>query len=347
MGRRLRHEGHMPSLDGATAWLNSSPLTTEGLRGRVVVVDFWTYTCINWLRTLPFVRAWANEYEADGLVVIGVHTPEFGIEHDVESVRRAAQEMNIEYPIAIDNDYAVWEAFANHYWPALYFVDARGEIRHHHFGEGEYEQSELVIQELLEDAGARGARHHRATADPHGIEIEAAWDDLASPETYVGYGRSEQFASPGGVSYDERHEYAVPAKLQRNQWALRGRLDDRPRAGRVTRAERGDRVPLPRSGRAPDPGDCCGQRAGSVPRATRRPAAGRSARPRCGRGRRGHDRRAPPLPADPPTRTGHRPGLRDRVPRPGCSSVLLHVRLTCRLRIRWADALDRLHCVRH
>ena len=154
MGRHLRHEGHMPSLDGATAWLNSSPVTTEGLRGRVVVVDFWTYTCINWLRTLPFVRAWANEYEADGLVVIGVHTPEFGIEHEVESVRRAAQEMNIEYPIAIDNEYAVWEAFANHYWPALYFVDARGEIRHHHFGEGEYEQSELMIQDLLEDAGA-------------------------------------------------------------------------------------------------------------------------------------------------------------------------------------------------
>ena len=218
----LRHEGNLPSLDGATAWLNSSPVTTEGLRGRVVVVDFWTYTCINWLRTLPFVHAWANEYEADGLVVIGVHTPEFRIEHDIESVRRATQEMNIEYPIAIDNEYAVWEAFANHYWPALYFVDARGEIRHHHFGEGDYEQSELVIQDLLEDAGARGARHHRATADPHGIEIEAAWDDLASPETYVGYGRSEQFASPGGVSYDERHEYAVPARLQRNEWALRG-----------------------------------------------------------------------------------------------------------------------------
>ena len=212
----------MPSLDGATAWLNSPPVATEGLRGRVVVVDFWTYTCINWLRTLPFVRAWANEYKADGLVVIGVHTPEFGIEHDVESVHRAAREMNIEYPIAIDNDYAVWEAFANHYWPALYFVDARGEIRHHHFGEGEYEQSELVIQDLLEDAGARGARDRRATPEAQGIEIEADWNDLASPETYVGYGRSEQFASPGGVSYDERHEYAVPAKLQRNQWALRG-----------------------------------------------------------------------------------------------------------------------------
>jgi thiol-disulfide isomerase/thioredoxin len=188
----------------------------------VVVVDFWTYTCINWLRTLPFVRAWANEYEADGLMVIGVHTPEFGIEHDVENVHRAAREMNIEYPIAIDNEYAVWEAFANHYWPALYFVDARGEIRHHHFGEGEYEQSELVIQDLLEDAGARGARDRRATPEAQGIEIEADWNDLASPETYVGYGRSEQFASPGGVSYDERHEYAVPAKLQRNQWALRG-----------------------------------------------------------------------------------------------------------------------------
>jgi thiol-disulfide isomerase/thioredoxin len=212
----------MPSLDGATAWLNSSPLTTEQLRGRVVVVDFWTYTCINWLRTLPYVRAWAQAYEADGLVVIGVHTPEFGIEHDVDSVRRAAKEMRLEYPIAVDNDYAVWEAFANHYWPALYFVDANGEIRHHHFGEGEYEQSEQVIQQLLDDAGAKGARDHHAVPDAQGIEIEADWDNLGSPETYVGYGRGEQFASPGGVAYDEHHLYAMPTQLRRNQWALRG-----------------------------------------------------------------------------------------------------------------------------
>src|SRR5262245_552734 len=207
--RLLRHEGHMPSLGGATGWLNSPPLTTEGLRGRVVVVDFWTYTCINWLRTLPYVRAWATEYGPLGLTVIGVHTPEFGIETDIDSVRHAAKEMRVDYPIALDNDYAVWEAFANHYWPALYFVDARGEIRAHHFGEGEYERSEEIIRALLEDAGASGARDHVAVVDPQGIEIEADWDHLQSPETYIGYARSEGFASPGGVSYDERRTYAA------------------------------------------------------------------------------------------------------------------------------------------
>ena len=160
----LRNEGHMPSLAGATAWLNSPPLTTESLRGRVVVVDFWTFTCINWLRTLPYVRAWAKEYESDGLVVIGVHTPEFGIETDVESVRRSAKEMEVDYPIAVDRDYAIWQAFANHYWPALYFVDASGQIRQHHFGEGEYERSERIIQALLDEAGAPGSRDGRRAA---------------------------------------------------------------------------------------------------------------------------------------------------------------------------------------
>ena len=148
----------MPPLDGATAWLNSPPLTTEGLRGKVVLVDFWTYTCINWLRTLPYVRAWAEKYADQGLVVIGVHTPEFPFEHDIENVRRAAKDMQVEYPIAIDNDYAIWRAFENHYWPALYFVDAQGQIRHHTFGEGDYEQSEAIIQQLLAEAGHRRHR---------------------------------------------------------------------------------------------------------------------------------------------------------------------------------------------
>ena len=218
----LPREGHMPALDGATEWLNSSPLTADGLRGRVVVIDFWTFTCINWLRTLPYVRAWAHEYEPDGLVVIGVHTPEFGIEADIDRVRRAAKEMRVSYPIAIDNDYAIWEAFANHYWPALYFVDAAGEIRHHQFGEGDYERSEDIIQVLLADGGARDVRGTRAPVDAQGIEVEADWANVESPETYVGYGRAERFASPERVAYDERSEYSVPAKLRRNQWALGG-----------------------------------------------------------------------------------------------------------------------------
>ena len=310
----------MPSLDGATAWLNSPPLTTEQLRGRVVVVDFWTYTCINWLRTLPYVRAWAQAYETDGLVVIGVHTPEFGIEHDVDSVRRAAKEMRLEYPIAVDNDYAVWEAFANHYWPALYFVDANGEIRHHHFGEGEYEQSEQVIQQLLDDAGAKGAHDHHAVPDAQGIEIEADWDNLGSPETYVGYGRGEQFASPGGVAYDERHLYSVPTQLRRNQWALRGTWtigqeqaeSHEPNAAIRYRFHARDATPDPRHGSR--------RNARSVPREDRRRAPRRCARNRCGRRWKRHDRGAPPLPAHPTTRSRHRSRARDRIPRRGAQA---------------------------
>jgi len=219
----LGNEGHMPSLAGATAWLNSPPLTTESLRGRVVVVDFWTLTCINWLRTLPYVRAWAKEYEPDGLVVIGVHTPEFGIETDVDRVRHTTEAMGIEYPVAVDSDYGVWQAFANHYWPALYFIDAQGRIRQHHFGEGEYERSEQIIQALLDEAGAPGSRDGRAApVEPRGIEIAADWDHLQSPESYVGYERGERFASPGEVAYDERRAYALPSRLRRNEWALEG-----------------------------------------------------------------------------------------------------------------------------
>ena len=150
---RLPVESRLPSFGGATEWLNSPPLTTAELSGKVVLVNFWTYTCINWLRQLPYVRAWAGKYSGHGLVVIGVHTPEFGFEHDLGNVRRAVQDMRIDYPVAVDNDYAVWSAFANHYWPALYFADAHGRIRHHHFGEGEYQQSEMVIQQLVAEAG--------------------------------------------------------------------------------------------------------------------------------------------------------------------------------------------------
>jgi thiol-disulfide isomerase/thioredoxin len=194
----------MPSLGGATAWLNSPPLAPADLRGKVVLVDFWTYTCINWLRTLPYIRAWAKTYENDGLVVLGVHTPEFPFEHDLDNVRRAVEERQIEYPVAVDNDYAIWDAFANRYWPALYFVDAEGVIRDHHFGEGRYEQSERVIQQLL------AVDRELVSVDGGGAEAAADWEDLDSPETYLGYQRAE------------RRTEAASTSLQENQWTLSG-----------------------------------------------------------------------------------------------------------------------------
>ena len=215
-------EGELPSLGGAADWLNSPPLTAEGLRGKVVLVQVWTYSCINWLRTLPYVRAWAEKYRDQGLVVIGVHTPEFGFEHDLDNVRRAAKDMRVDYPIAIDNDNAIWRAFNNQYWPALYFVDAEGHIRHHHFGEGEYEQSERVIQQLLAEAGSRGIGHDLVSVDARGIEAAADWGSLKSSENYVGYDRTENFASPGGAVPNRRRVYAAPARLKLNQWALTG-----------------------------------------------------------------------------------------------------------------------------
>jgi thiol-disulfide isomerase/thioredoxin len=215
-------EGEFPSLGGATAWLNSPPLTTEGLSGKVVLVDIWTYTCINWLRTLPYVRAWAAKYRDQGLVVIGVHSPEFPFEKDLENVRRSAKEMRVDYPIAVDSDHAIWRAFNNQYWPALYLVDAKGRIRFHQLGEGEYERTERVIQQLLAEAGARSADRGLTPVDARGLEVDADWRHLKSPENYVGYERTENFASPGGASSGGRRVYAAPARLRLNQWALVG-----------------------------------------------------------------------------------------------------------------------------
>jgi len=215
-------EGELPSFDGATGWLNSSPLTAAGLRGKVVLASFWTYTCINWLRQLPYLRAWAGTYAGHGLVVIGVHTPEFAFEHDPGNVRRAVQEMSIDYPVAIDNDYAIWRAFDNHYWPALYFADARGRIRHHRFGEGEYQQSEMIIQRLLAEAGDDGVGRELVSVDAQGIEAAADWAALRSPENYTGYERTENFASPGGIVPGEPHSYEAPVRLLLNHWALTG-----------------------------------------------------------------------------------------------------------------------------
>ncbi|KVM82369.1 cytochrome c biogenesis protein DipZ [Burkholderia stagnalis] len=218
-------EGTLPSLDGAVQWLNSPPLTTAGLRGKVVLVDFWTYSCINCLRTLPYINAWARKYAPYGLVVIGVHAPEFAFERDIGNVRKAVHDLGIGYPVAIDNNYAIWRAFGNEYWPAHYFVDAQGRIRRHHFGEGEYAESERAIQALLAEAG-----HPEALNVPVGLAgapaqgAQAAADSAAvrSPETYVGYARAEDFSSPGGVVRDAAHRYDAPARPGLNDWGLAG-----------------------------------------------------------------------------------------------------------------------------
>lgn len=215
-------EGLLPSFDGATGWLNSEPLTPEGLRGRVVVVDFWTYTCINWLRTAPYVKAWEAKYRDQGLTMIGVHTPEFGFEHDVDNVVARSRTFGVEYPIAVDSDYGVWQAFANHFWPALYIADAEGRLRYHHFGEGEYAMSEMVVQHLLLEAGAQGVDPDLVSVEPKGFEVAADWRTLRSPETYLGYGRSAGFWSPERAPVNERNLYPEPGPLGLNEWALVG-----------------------------------------------------------------------------------------------------------------------------
>jgi thiol-disulfide isomerase/thioredoxin len=206
----------MPSLGGATEWLNAEPLGPAELRGHVVVVNFWTLTCINWLRQAPYVRAWSQAYQDDGLVVIGAHTPEFSFEHDIDLVRQAAKERAIDYPVAVDNDYAIWSAFDNHYWPALYFIDTDGIIRDQQFGEGRYEQSERVLQRLL------GVERELVSTVGLGVEAAADWDHLRTPETYLGYGRGQHFVSPDGAALDERRGYEIPERLRANHWALAG-----------------------------------------------------------------------------------------------------------------------------
>ncbi|MGD0631527.1 MAG: redoxin domain-containing protein [Terracidiphilus sp.] len=215
-------EGEFPPLSGATGWLNSQPLTTRNLRGSVVLVNFWTFSCINSIRVLPYLRAWAAKYKNQGLVVIGVQAPEFEFEKSVDNVRWAVKDRMIDYPIVIDNDLAIWRAFNNKYWPALYFIDARGHIRHHQFGEGEYERSEIAIQQLLAEAGVQGIGHDATEVEGVGIEAAPAWTDLKSPESYIGYDQAANFASPGGEISDERHAYVCPSTLKLNHWALSG-----------------------------------------------------------------------------------------------------------------------------
>jgi cytochrome c biogenesis protein CcdA/thiol-disulfide isomerase/thioredoxin len=217
----LPDEGPAPSLAGAVEWLNSPPLTMEALKGKVVLVDFWTYSCINCLRAIPYVRAWADKYRDQGLVVIGVHAPEFAFEKNVDNVRKAVADLKIDYPVAIDNNYAIWRASQNEYWPAHYFIDAQGRVRHHHFGEGDYDESERVIQELLAEAGKTDVSSNIVAVNASGAEAAADMKDVQSPETYIGYTRADNFVSPGGAVPDAPHLYEVQApKL--NEWGVAG-----------------------------------------------------------------------------------------------------------------------------
>ncbi|MGF6997692.1 cytochrome c biogenesis protein DipZ [Paraburkholderia sp. GAS32] len=218
-------EGVLPTLNGAVQWLNSPPLTVQDLRGKVVLVDFWTYSCINCLRSLPYVKAWAQKYKDQGLVVIGVHAPEFAFERNIDNVKKAVHDLGVDYPVAIDNNYAIWRALNNQYWPAHYFVDGKGQIRYHHFGEGDYAESEKVIQELLTEAGHANASKVALGITGTGVQgVQAAADsaDMQSPETYIGYERAENFVSPGGAAEDKVHTYTVPSQPAVNDWGLAG-----------------------------------------------------------------------------------------------------------------------------
>ena len=219
---KLPIEGVMPSLSGAVAWLNSPPLTVEALKGKVVLVDFWTYSCINCLRAIPYVRAWAEKYKDQGLVMIGVHAPEFAFEKNIDNVKKAVSDLKIGYPVAIDNDYAIWRAFSNQYWPAHYFIDAEGRIRHHHFGEGDYEGSERAIRQLLGEAGKTNLSAGVVAVNASGAEAAADMKDVQSQETYIGYDRAENFVSPGGSVHDFSHVY-VMGMLRLNEWGLAGK----------------------------------------------------------------------------------------------------------------------------
>ena len=318
----------LPSFDGATEWLNSGPLTPQALQGRVVLVSFGTYTCINWIRTLPYVRAWADKYSGHGLAVVGVQTPEFDFEGDLDNVRRAVEEMDVRYPLAVDNDYTIWRAFDNHYWPALYFADIQGQIRHHYFGEGEYEESERVIQELLAEAGVEGVDTALVRPQPRGVELGADWDELKSPENYVGYQRTEGFASPGGPVLDEPHAYEAPSSMRRNEWALSGVWLMSTASAALT--EPGGAISCRFHARdlnlVMGPADVSGT--SPVPGPHRRSTARGLAWHRRGRRRQWDCHMATPVPIGPPTGADRRPELRYRVPRRRRRGICVHLRMT-------------------
>ena len=291
-------------------------MTPEGLRGRVVLVDFWTYTCINWLRTAPYLRAWHAKYRDLGLTVVGAHTPEFGFEGDVDNVIARTRGFGVEYPVAIDTDYGVWQAFANHFWPAVYIADTEGRIRYHHFGEGEYAMTEMVIQQLLLEAGADGIDPDLVSVEPQGFEVAADWSTLRTPETYVSFGRSAGFASPAPARFDEPYDYPEPSRLDLNQWAPVG--VDSCAACRGAGCGTGPhRLPVSGARRQPRDGTSNAWLLRAVPSAPGRIRTGRRPRVRCRRTRRGQPHRPAPLPADQRTRPRRRAPRRDRVPRAG------------------------------
>jgi cytochrome c biogenesis protein CcdA/thiol-disulfide isomerase/thioredoxin len=222
IGDDLPLEGTFPPLNGATGWINSPPLSPEALRGKVVLIDFWTYSCINCLRSLPYVEAWAKKYKDTGLVVIGVHTPEFAFEKDPVNVRKAVADLGVTYPVALDDDHAIWRGFSNHYWPAHYFIDGRGRIRGHHFGEGDYAESERIIQRLLAENGAAIGSTKVMSVAASGVGAASSGGDVASPETYIGYARAKNFASPGGAVHDASHDYQMNTLAELNRWGLAG-----------------------------------------------------------------------------------------------------------------------------
>jgi thiol-disulfide isomerase/thioredoxin len=230
-----RGNGRLPPLTGAVEWLNSRPLASADLRGRVVLVDFWTYTCINWQRTLPYVRAWAQRYRDQGLLVVGVHTPEFAFEKDVANVRRAVRDLQVDYPVAVDSDMAIWQAFGNMYWPATYIFDMHGVLRYMHAGEGRYEEQERVIQELLKETGKGSPPSDLVSVQGTGAQAPADWRELRSEENYAGQRRTENFASPGPVALDQPRAYSTPPGLALNHWALSGEWTVRDDAVRVNR----------------------------------------------------------------------------------------------------------------
>jgi thiol-disulfide isomerase/thioredoxin len=221
-GGATGNPAELTSLERADAWLNSASLAPSALRGKVVLVDFWTYTCINWRRTAPYIRAWAAKYKDQGLVVVGVHSPEFSFEKNINNIRWAVKDMKVDYPVAVDSEHVIWRAFSNQYWPALYFIDAKGRVRYQYFGEGSYAQSEMMIQALLREAGAKDVSREVVSVDPSGLEVAADWGNLRSPESYVRYDGTETFASPGGAVLDKPRMYSFPAQFQPNEWALAG-----------------------------------------------------------------------------------------------------------------------------
>src|SRR5580700_9978802 len=222
----VNDEGAMPDLDGAIGWLNAPPLSRKSLRGKVVLVNFWTYTCINSLRPLPYVKSWESKYHHAGFVVIGVHTPEFSFEHEPVNVENAVRTLNVTFPVAIDSKYGIWQSFNNEAWPAQYLVDTKGRIRYHHFGEGDYGEIESVIQELLKENGATGLASGTTSVSGVGIEAAPDWTDERSPETYIGYRQAQNFASPEKVHKDSIQIFSTPVKLSLNHWGLSGSWDD-------------------------------------------------------------------------------------------------------------------------